>query len=135
MIMIINPIFNFAKFRIIIFFTRLITSGILFLTAVNAESVARPAILGILPSISVILAFKSEFLARSFVSGIFLSASLIFFYKSDLCVSYVVFKTNPAVSMLSNFLTNLSYSVFSTTSVFTTLLSLAKSLGEQVLTY
>ena len=35
------------------------TLGILFSTAVNAELVARPVILGILPSISVILAFKS----------------------------------------------------------------------------
>ena len=56
-------------------------------TAVNIELVAKPVILGVLPSISVILAFKSVFLARSLVSGIFLSASLIFFSKSDLSVS------------------------------------------------
>ena len=58
----------------------------------------------------------------------FLSVSLIFFSKSDLSVSYVAFKTNPVVSMLSTFVTNLSYTVFLTTSFFT-LLSLAKSLG------
>ena len=54
--------------------TKPLTSGILFSTAVNAEFVTNPIILGILPSISVILAFKSVFLARSLVSGIFLSA-------------------------------------------------------------
>ena len=43
--------------------------------------------------------------------------------------SYVVFKTNPAVSMLFTLVTNLSYAVFLTTSFFTTLLSFANSLG------
>ena len=42
-----------------VFFTKLLTLGILFSTAVNAESVAKPVILGILLSISVVLAFKS----------------------------------------------------------------------------
>ena len=60
------------------------------------------------------------------------SASLIFFSKSDLLVSYVVFKRNPAVSILSTFVTNLLDSVFWTTSFFTTLLNLAKSLGTGV---
>ena len=45
-----------------VFVTKLLTSGILFSTAVNAELVPRPAILGIFLSISVILAFKSVFL-------------------------------------------------------------------------
>ena len=57
-----------------VFFTKLLTSGILFSTAVNAELVARPVILGIFPSISVILAFKSVFFfffAIPLVSGIF----------------------------------------------------------------
>ena len=35
--------------------TKLLTSGILFSTAVNAALVSKPLILGILPSISVIL--------------------------------------------------------------------------------
>ena len=96
-----------------------------FSTAVNAELVAKPVILGILFSVSVILAFKSVVLARSLVSG-------IFFSKSDLSVSYVVFKTNYVVSMLPTFATNFSYTVFLTTSFFTTLLSLAKSLGTDV---
>ena len=83
-----------------VFLTELLTSGILFPTAVNAELVAKLVILGILVSISVSSAFKSAFLARSLVSGIFLPASLILFSKSDSSVSYVVFKTNPAVSIL-----------------------------------
>ena len=40
-----------------VFFTRLLTSGILFSTAINAELVAKPVILGILSSISVSLVF------------------------------------------------------------------------------
>ena len=59
----------------------------------------------------------------------FLSASLIFFSKSDLSVSYLVFKTNPLVSILFTFATNLSYAVFLTASLFTAVLSLLKSAG------
>ena len=69
----------------------------------------KPVILGILFSISVILAFKSVILGRSLVSRLFLSALLIFLSKSDLSVSYVVFKTNPVVSTLSTFMTSLLY--------------------------
>ena len=80
MIMIINLIFNFTNFFIVIcLFTKLLTSGILFSTAVNAELVPKPVILGILPSVSVILTLKSVFLARLLASRIFLSPSLIFF--------------------------------------------------------
>ena len=63
--------------------TKLLTFGVSLSTAVNAELVANPIILGILFSISVILAFKSVFLARSLELGIYFSASLIFFSKSD----------------------------------------------------
>ena len=132
--MTINLIFNFTNFCIIIcfFFTKLLTPGILFSAAVNAELIARPVILGLLPSISVILAFKSVFQLDHLYQEFFLSASLIDFSKFDLSVSYVVFKTNPVVSMLFTLATNLSYSVFLTTSFFTTLFSLAKSLGTGV---
>ena len=71
-------------------------------------------------------------LTKPLVSVIFLSASLIFFSKSNLSESYVVFKTNFVVSILSTFPTNLFYSVFLTTSCFTTLLNLTKSLGTGV---
>ena len=52
-----------------------------------------------------------------------------FFSKSDLSASYLIFKTNPLVSILFTFATNLSYTVFLTTSFFTTSLSLLKSTG------
>ena len=99
-------------FYSLFFFNKPLTSGNLFSTAVNAELVANPVILGILFSVSVILAFKSVLLARSLVLGIFFSALLNLFSRSDLSVSYLVFKTNPVVSMLSTFVTNLLYSVF-----------------------
>ena len=63
---------------------------------VDAALVAKPLILGILPSISVILELKPVFLIKPLLSGILLSASLIFFSISDLSASYLVFKTNPA---------------------------------------
>ena len=44
--------------------TKLLTFGILLSIGFNAELVARPVILGIFFSISVVLAFKSVFLAR-----------------------------------------------------------------------
>ena len=56
-------------------------------------------------------------------------ASLVFFFKPDLSVSYLVFNTNPLVSILFTFAANLSYTVFLTTPLFTTLLSLLKSIG------
>ena len=52
----INFTFNFTNFCVIVcFLTKLLTLGILFSTAVNAELGAKSLILGILPSISVIL--------------------------------------------------------------------------------
>ena len=82
MIMITNLIFNFTKFVLWSdFVTILLTFGILFSTAVDAELVANPVILGILFSISVILAFKSLFLTRSLVLGIF------YFFASLNCFS------------------------------------------------
>ena len=58
MIMISKFLFNFSNFCVIIwlFFTKLLILGILYSTVVNAAFVAEPLILGILPSISVILA-------------------------------------------------------------------------------
>ena len=62
------------------------------------------------------------FLTRSLVSG-------IFFSSSDLSALHLVFKTNPLVSMLFTFSTNLSYTVFLTTPFFTTSINLLKSTG------
>ena len=120
---------SISVIRIIIcFLTKPLTSGILFLTAANSGLVAAP------PACAMSLAnyIFSVTLTKPLVSGIFFSASLVFFFKSDLSVSYVVFKTNPVVSILSTFVTNLLYSVFLTTSFFTTLLSRAKSSGRGV---
>ena len=54
--MICNLPFNFINFCVTVsfFFTKLLTLGILFSTAVNAVVVAKPLILGILPFISLI---------------------------------------------------------------------------------
>ena len=46
-----------------------------------------------------------------------------------LSVSYLVFNTNPLVSILFTFSTNLSYTVFLTVSFFTTLINLLKPTG------
>ena len=73
--------------------TKLLTSDILFSTTVNAEVVAKPLILGISFFISVILTPQSVSLTSSIVSR-------ILFSSSGLSVSYLVFKTNPLVSIL-----------------------------------
>ena len=52
-----SPIFALES----VFLTKLLTSGILFSTAVNVELAAKSVILGILLSISVTLALKSVF--------------------------------------------------------------------------
>ena len=92
--------------------TKLLTSGILFSTAVNAIVVAKPLILGALLAVSVILILYYDFSTSPLVSGIFWSVSLILFSEFDLSVSYLVFKTNPLVLILFDFVTNLSYTVF-----------------------
>ena len=97
--------------------TKLLTSGILFSTAVNAVVVAKPLILGAL--LAVLLYY--DFSASPLVSGIFWSVSLILFSEFDLSVSYLVFKTNPLVLILFDFVTNLSYTVFLTITLFTTI--------------
>ena len=53
----------------------------------------------------------------------------ILFFNSVLSVSYLVFKTNALLSILFTVATNLSYTVFLTTSFFTRSLSLLKSTG------
>ena len=92
--------------------TKLLTSGILFSTTVNAVVVAKPLILGALLAVSVILILYYDFSTSPLVSGIFWSVSLILFSEFDLSVSYLVFKTNPLVLILFDFATNLSYTVF-----------------------
>ena len=67
------------------------------------------------------------FLTSLVVSGISLSASMSFFSKPDLSVSRLIFKAISLVSIVFTFATNLSYTVFLTTSLFTILLSLLES--------
>ena len=96
MIMITNFLFNFTNFCVVnIFLLRLLTSGILFSTTVNAVFVAKPLISGILPSISVIFFFffLQDQLHQEFFSG------------SDLSLLYLVFKTNPLGAILFTFST------------------------------
>ena len=107
--------------------TKLLTSGILFPITVNAELVTKPLILGISLSISLILELSLVFLTRPLVSENFCLHHQYFFSKFDLSVLYLVFKTNPLVLTLFTLATNLSNTVFLTTSFLTTWLSLFKS--------
>ena len=123
MIMMSKFIFNFSNFCVIIcFLTKLLILGILFSAVVNTAFAAKGLILDILPSIPVILVLQSVFLTRPLVSG-------FFFSNSDLSVSYLVFKTNALVAILFALTTDLSYTVFLTTSFFTTSFSLLKPTG------
>ena len=81
--------------------TKLLVSGIFFSTVVNAEVVAKPAILGISFLTSFIFVLRLLLVAKLLISGIL---SSIFFILA-------------------------SYSVFLTTSLLTTLLNLPKSTG------
>ena len=61
-----------------------------------------------------------------------MSILLILSSKSDPSFSYLVFETKFVLYLPLTLATNLSYSAFLTTSFFTTLLSLAKSLGTGI---
>ena len=82
----------------------------MFSTAVDVVFVAKPLILGILPSISMILILESVFLTRLLVSGIFFPNSV--YTSVYTSVLYLVFKTNELVSILFALEANLSYTVF-----------------------
>ena len=72
-----------------VFVTRLVISGILFSTAVNADFIAKALISGILFS----TAAKADFLTKSLISGIFFSILPILSSKSDPSFSYLVLET------------------------------------------
>ena len=107
---------------------------------------AKPPILGTLFSISVILELKSVFTTKLLTSGILFSKASNYsllaiplpffsiFSTFELSASYLVFKTNPVVSILSTFVTNLLCSVFLTTPFLLHYLILLNHL-EQVLIY
>ena len=75
--------------------------GILILIVIKSFFVTRSEALGILFS----TAFNWVLVAKPLTSG-------ILFSNSDLSVSYLVFKTNPLVSILFTLVTNLSYASF-----------------------
>ena len=119
--MTMNFLFKFNNVCVIIcFLAKLLTLTVLFSTAVYAEVVTEPLILAILFFTPLVLAFYSDFLTNLLVLG-------SFFSNSVLSKLYLVFKENPPVSILFTLATNLSYTVFLTTSFFTTLLNLLKS--------
>ena len=100
--MISTYLFSFINFCVIVsFLTRLLTLGILFSAAVRAVLVAKLLILGISTLTSFILVLRIVLVAKLVISGILSSIFLILAL----------------------------YSVFLTTSFFTTLLSLLKSTG------
>ena len=79
MIIIISKfIFNFISFCVIVsFFTKSVTSGILFSTAGRAVLVAELVILSVSPLTSFIPALKEALVAKLVISGILSSISLI----------------------------------------------------------
>ena len=139
------------------FVIKLVISGILFSTAVNAEAVAKPLTSGILFSTavnflllakplislslitlitlsvycfcSVIKQLTLDFLANPLISGIFFSTLSILSSRALVSVVNLVLVTKPEVSIASTLFFNVLCEVFLTTSFLTTLLNLARSLG------
>ena len=70
-------LFTFSNFIVIICLTRLLTFGILFSTAVNAEVVEKPLILGISVLTSFILVFRILLVAKLVILAISSSIFLI----------------------------------------------------------
>ena len=98
--------------------TKLLTSGILFSTVVNAVFVAKVLISGILFSISV----SFVLLTKSVPSG-------FFFSNSVLSVWYLGFITKSLVSIMFTFVASFSYIALLRTSFLTTSLNLLKWAG------
>ena len=77
MTMVNNFLFNFSNCCVIVsFFTKLLTLGILFSTALRAVLVARLVILGISPLTSFILALRVVLIAMIIILGILSSMYL-----------------------------------------------------------
>ena len=77
--MIINFIFNISNFCVIVCFLKILTSGILFSTVVNAVFVAKLLISGILFSTVV----NAVFVAKLVISGVLFSNSVSFCSSED----------------------------------------------------
>ena len=109
-----------------LFFTRSPTLGIIFSRPLRTVVVPKPVILGILPSISLILTLQYISLTSALVSGNFLCGSYFFL----ICQCYIAIKTNPLVLMALTLVTNISNTAFLTTSLSTAILKLLKSAGK-----
>ena len=96
--------FNLASKSV--FVIKLVISGILFSTAVNDELVARPLILGILPSTSVILESKSVFLTRLVTLGILFSTAVNAGFVAKLLISGILSSTAVKADFLARSLTS-----------------------------
>ena len=118
MIMISNFLFNFINFYVTVtFFTKLLTLGILFLTALRAFLVAKWVILVISSLISFTLALRVVLVAQLVMSGILCSMFLILaLHTSFLMTSF--FTTSLSLHKSTGTATN------STTSNLSTLLFL-----------
>ena len=101
-----------------VFVIKLVISGILFSTAVNAEVVVKPLTSGILFSTAV----NSVLLAKPLISGIFFSTLSILSSRSLVSVVNLVLEANLEVSIASPLSFNVLYVVFLTTSFLTTCL-------------
>ena len=90
MIIISNFLFNFINFCVIVsFFTKLLTLGNLFPTAVRAAVAAKLVIPGISPLTSFILALRVVLVAKLVISGILSSIFFILaLYSAFLTTSF-----------------------------------------------
>ena len=91
MIIIGNFVFNFINFcvTVLFFFTKLLTSGISFSTAVNAVVVAKLVILDLSPLTSFILALRVVLLAKLVISGILSSIFYPSSYQTNYCILFI----------------------------------------------
>ena len=96
--------FNLASKSV--FVTRLVISGILFSTAVNAELLARPLMLGILPSTSVILELKSTLSTELVTLGILFSTAVNAEVVHKPVISGILFSTAARADFLTKLLTS-----------------------------
>ena len=90
-------LFFLIQYQDLFFFTKLLTSGILFSTAVNAELVAKLLILGI----SVTLVLKSVFLTKPITFGISFSTAV----NAELVAKPLIVGILPSTSVILAFKT------------------------------
>ena len=91
MTMISNYLFNITDFCVIvIFFTKLLTLGILFSTAVRGLVLAKLVILGILPLTSFFLALIAEVVTKIVIVGVSPLTSFILALRVEVVTKLVI---------------------------------------------